>query len=140
MSRGNYVGASRIVPSSRITSPFSISLPTIACTSLAQSAGVPSWLGKGTPAAVHPDLLGHAEQHRCAEEARSDGHAADAVAGQVAGDRRCWRRRHHLQIASAARRITLKLPIRLMLRIFGWCASVKSDGVPAARHAAADHP
>ena len=38
-ARGAYFGASRIAPSSRITSPLSISLVTICCTTW--SAGVP---------------------------------------------------------------------------------------------------
>src|SRR6185312_14819368 len=45
---GDYFGAIRIAPSRRITSPFSIGLPTISRTSDANSAGLPSRGGNGT--------------------------------------------------------------------------------------------
>ena len=83
-----YFGGIRRAPSSRIVSPFSIGLATIAATRSAYSDGRPSRDGNGMPApSACALLLGQRGEQRRVEEARGDRQHADAAAGEVAGRR-----------------------------------------------------
>jgi hypothetical protein len=96
-----YLGARRIAPSRRITSPFSMSLVTIWCTSLAKSAGVPRRLGKGTLAAsACCTSSGIVKSIGVPKMPGRDRHVADAALGEVARDRQ-----GHADDAALRRRI-----------------------------------
>ena len=83
-TKDRYFGAYRIAPSSHITSPLSMSFSMMCLTSLVQSSGVPTWLGKGALAARASCTSFGVPRIKCLPKMPSAMvHVADAVARQV---------------------------------------------------------